>query len=153
MITADRLRDLEKDPLRALDNELPPSLQPKSTTGTDRRNEMIGVQEAADLLGLGRTQVWRYATEGHSRLGILPHEIFGTTKRAEYKFKREHVLAFKARLEEMRRLEAAQKAITRRRKSDRHLREALWMIQNGEIDLDRLMQISQPGKPGRKPGL
>jgi predicted DNA-binding transcriptional regulator AlpA len=53
-------------------------------------NPIIGMERAAEICQLGRTQMWRYARDGK-----LPHFVTGTPERPEYKFRLADVQAFK----------------------------------------------------------
>src|SRR5438445_12379967 len=47
----------------------------------DMRGDWIGCEEAAKIVGVGRSQMWRLASKGK-----IPCHIFGTENRPEYKF-------------------------------------------------------------------
>lgn len=98
---------------------------------SDHRTEILSVPSAARVLGLKRTQVWRYAKDG-----TLPTVVLGTARRPVYYFRREDVIALKERRT------AARANRPRRRKKDQpELRRLLALIRAGEIDLDALPPI------------
>jgi Helix-turn-helix domain len=75
-------------PLTELKMDQAPERLPKrqSNERRDMRGNWIGCEEAAQIVGVGRTQMWRLASKGK-----IPCYVFGTESRPQYKFERRAV--------------------------------------------------------------
>lgn len=107
---------------------------PEMGTGAaDERGNLLSVTTAARLLGLGRTQVWRYAKDG-----TLPAIVLGTALRPHHYFRREDVLALKA----ARQAERTKTGKQRQRRAQPQLRKLFALFEAGKIDLNSLPSLS-----------
>lgn len=107
---------------------------PEKGAGTaDERANLLSVVTAARVLGLGRTQVWRYAKDG-----TLPAIVLGTARHPMHYFRREDILALKAARE----AERTKKGTQRLRRAQPKLRKLLALLEAGQIRLDALPSVS-----------
>lgn len=113
-----------------MSNSLTTSSFPEKGAGaTDQRGNLLSVTTTARLLGLGRTQVWRYAKDG-----TLQAIVLGTALRPHHYFRREDVLALKV----ARQAERTKAGKQRQRRAQPQLRKLLALMEAGEIDLNSL---------------
>lgn len=100
----------------------------------DCREDVLGIKAAAEVVGISRTQLWRFASTGK-----LPCTKIGTKRRPQYLFSRSDLEQFRLQREML-------KAHPRRLRNGRvqcGLREAVALLAAGLIDLDQLPKRSR----------
>jgi len=111
--------------------QLPIQKPQHSPMRRDLRGVILGVQDAAQLVGYCRAQMWRDARDGKVRCIVE-----GTAQRPVYRFLRDDLLEFKQRREVQKQLdqERSQRRTRRKRLSRQQqelLREALLLVGPG----------------------
>ncbi len=96
----------EPDPTRR-PAELPPSqqlLEPHPANRVDVRGRVLGIQEAAKLVGYGRTQMWRDARDGK-----VKSIVEGTAARPVYRFFYEDLIEYKQQRDRQKEMQETRK--------------------------------------------